>query len=96
LETLNELRMGTIPDTQKLHMMQGLRIRINDIDHLFFGPVVHDPDNKFNVQEIEDVGLVPMASVTDLLRDGEQSTEAEQLFYGEIRLFQHNAWGWNS
>jgi hypothetical protein len=26
-----------------------------------------DPDNKFNVQEIEDVGLVPMASVTDLL-----------------------------
>jgi hypothetical protein len=66
LETLNELQMGTIP-TRKLHMMQGLRIRINDVDHLFFGPVVFDPDNKFNVQEIEDVGLVPMASVTDLL-----------------------------
>jgi hypothetical protein len=66
LETLNELRMGTI-QKQKLHMMQGLRIKINDIDHLFFGPVVFDPDNKFNVQEIEDVGLVPMASVTDLL-----------------------------
>jgi hypothetical protein len=66
LETLNELRTETI-QKQKLHMMQGLRIKINDIDHLFFGPVVFDPDNKFNVQEIEDVGFVPMASVTDLL-----------------------------
>jgi hypothetical protein len=63
--------MGTTP-IRKLHMMQGLRIKINDIDHLFFGPVVHDPDNKFNVQEIEDVGLVPMASVTDLLARAQQ------------------------
>ena len=66
MDTLNELLTETI-QKQKLHMMQGLRIRINDVDHLFFGPVVHDPDSKFNVQEIEDVGLVPMASVTDLL-----------------------------
>jgi hypothetical protein len=60
-------------------MMQGLRIRINDIDHLFFGPVVFDPENKFNVQEIEDVGLVPMASVTDLLARAQQGEK----FYGE-------------
>jgi hypothetical protein len=80
LETLNELQMGTIP-TRKLHMMQGLRIKINDIDHLFFGPVVHDPDNKFNVQEIEDVGLVPMASVTDLLA----RTQRGEKFYGEVQ-----------
>jgi hypothetical protein len=80
LETLNELQMGTIP-TRKLHMMQGLRIKINDVDHLFFGPVVHDPDNKFNVQEIEDVGLVPMASVTDLLA----RTQRGEKFYGEVQ-----------
>jgi hypothetical protein len=80
LETLNELRMGTI-QKQKLHMMQGLRIKINDIDHLFFGPVVFDPDNKFNVQEIEDVGLVPMASVTDLLT----RTQEGEKFYGEVQ-----------
>jgi hypothetical protein len=80
LETLNELQMGTIP-TRKLHMMQGLRIRINDIDHLFFGPVVHDPDSKFNVQEIEDVGLVPMASVTDLLARAQRGEK----FYGEVQ-----------
>ena len=78
--TLNELQMGTIP-TRKLHMMQGLRIKINDIDHLFFGPVVFDPDNKFNVQEIEDVGLVPMASVTDLLT----RTQEGEKFYGEVQ-----------
>jgi hypothetical protein len=80
LETLNELQMGTIP-TRKLHMMQGLRIRINDVDHLFFGPVVHDPDSKFNVQEIEDVGLVPMASVTDLLarNEGEKFNEGDKV-----------------
>jgi hypothetical protein len=80
LGTLNELQMGTIP-TRKLHMMQGLRIRINDVDHLFFGPVVFDPDNKFNVQEIEDVGLVPMASVTDLLT----RTQEGEKFYGEVQ-----------
>jgi hypothetical protein len=72
--------MGTI-QKQKLHMMQGLRIKINDIDHLFFGPVVHDPNNKFNVQEIEDVGLVPMASVTDLLT----RTQEGEKFYGEVQ-----------
>jgi hypothetical protein len=80
LETLNELQMGTTP-IRKLHMMQGLRIKINDIDHLFFGPVVFDPDNKFNVQEIEDVGLVPMASVTDLLSRAQQGEK----FYGEVQ-----------
>jgi hypothetical protein len=80
LETLNELLTETI-QKQKLHMMQGLRIRINDIDHLFFGPVVHDPENKFNVQEIEDVGLVPMASVTDLLSRAQQGEK----FYGEVQ-----------
>ena len=80
METLNELRMGTI-QKQKLHMMQGLRIKINDVDHLFFGPVVHDPNNKFNVQEIEDVGLVPMASVTDLLT----RTQEGEKFYGEVQ-----------
>ena len=80
METLNELLTETI-QKQKLHMMQGLRIRINDIDHLFFGPVVHDPENKFNVQEIEDVGLVPMASVTDLLSRAQQGEK----FYGEVQ-----------
>ena len=80
METLNELQTGTIP-TRKLHMMQGLRIKINDIDHLFFGPVVFDPDNKFNVQEIEDVGLVPMASVTDLLT----RTQEGEKFYGDVQ-----------
>ena len=80
METLNELLTETI-QKQKLHMMQGLRIRINDVDHLFFGPVVYDPDNKFNVQEIEDVGLVPMASVTDLLFRAQQGEK----FYGEVQ-----------
>jgi hypothetical protein len=40
-----------------------------------------DPDNKFNVQEIEDVGLVPMASVTDLLARAQQGEK----FYGEVQ-----------
>ena len=80
METLNELQTGTTP-TQKLFMMQGLRIKINDVDHLFFGPVVFDPDNKFNVQEIEDVGLVPMASVTDLLARAQRGEK----FYGEVQ-----------
>ena len=80
METLNELLTETI-QKQKLHLMQGLRIKINDVDHLFFGPVVHDPDNKFNVQEIEDVGLVPMASVTDLLT----RTQEGEKFYGEVQ-----------
>ncbi len=80
METLSELRMGTIP-TRKLHMMQGLRIKINNVDHLFFGPVVHDPDDRFNVQEIEDVGLVPMASVTDLLSRAQQGEK----FYGDVQ-----------
>jgi hypothetical protein len=39
------------------------------------------PDNKFNVQEIEDVGLVPMASVTDLLT----RTQEGEKFYGEVQ-----------
>jgi len=43
--------------------------------------VVHDPDGKFNVQEIEDVGLVPMASVTDLLSRAQQGEK----FYGEVQ-----------
>ena len=80
METLSELRMGTIP-TRKLHMMQALRIKINNVDHLFFGPVVHDPDDRFNVQEIEDIGLVPMASVTDLLA----RTQQGEKFYGEVQ-----------
>ena len=80
LGDLERVANGDDPNTQ-LHMMQGLRIRINDIDHLFFGPVVHDPDSKFNVQEIEDVGLVPMASVTDLLT----RTQEGEKFYGEVQ-----------
>ena len=80
MEISNELLMETI-QKQKLHLMQGLRIKINDVDHLFFGPVVFDPDNKFNVQEIEDVGLVPMASVTDLLT----RTQEGEKFYGEVQ-----------
>lgn len=80
METLNELLTETI-QKQKLFMMQGLRIKINGIDHLFFGPVVHDPEDKFNVQEIEDVGLVPMASVTDLLT----RTQEGEKFYGEVQ-----------
>ena len=80
METLNKLLTETI-QKQKLHLMQGLRIKINGIDHLFFGPVVHDPEDKFNVQEIEDVGLVPMASVTDLLT----RTQEGEKFYGEVQ-----------
>ena len=80
METSNELLMETTPK-QKLHLMQGLRIKINSVDYLFFGPVIYDPDNKFNVQEIEDVGYVPMASVTDLLT----RTQEGEKFYGEVQ-----------
>ena len=80
MEISNELQTETIPK-QKLHLMQGLRIKINNMDYLFFGPVIYDPDNKFNVQEIEDVGFVPMASVTDLLT----RTQAGENLYGEVQ-----------
>ena len=80
METLNELQTEMIPK-QKLHLMQGLRIKINNLDYLFVGPVIYDPDNKFNVQEIEDVGFVPMASVTDLLT----RTQEGEKFYGHVQ-----------
>ena len=50
-----------------MHLMQGLRIKINNMDYLFFGPIIHDPEDKFNVQEIEDMGLIPMAGVCAML-----------------------------
>ena len=61
--------------------MQALRIRINNVDHLFFGPLVHDPDDKFNVQEIEDCGSLPMASVSDML----ERVQGGENFYGEVQ-----------
>ena len=73
MEISNELLTETTPK-QKLHLMQGLRIKINGMDYLFFGPIIHDPEDKFNVQEIEDLGLLPMDSVTRML-DKVQSGE---------------------
>ena len=66
MESLNRLPDRMIP-TQKLHLMSAIRVKINGMDYLFFGPLIHDPDNKFNVQEIEDMGMIPMATVTEML-----------------------------
>lgn len=65
--------------TQKLHLMSALRVKINGVDHLFFGPMINDPEDKFNVQEIEDMGLIPMDSVTNML---EKVQNGEHLFDG--------------
>ena len=73
MESLNRLPDRMIP-TQKLHLMSALRVKINGMDYLFFGPTIHDPEDKFNVQEIEDLGLIPMDSVTRML-DRVQSGE---------------------
>jgi len=73
LESLNRLPDRMIP-TQKLHLMSALRVKINGMDYLFFGPIIHDPEDKFNVQEIEDMGMIPMDSVTRML-DKVQSGE---------------------
>jgi len=54
--------------------MSALRVKINGMDYLFFGPIIHDPEDKFNVQEIEDMGMIPMDSVTRML-DKVQSGE---------------------
>ena len=67
MESLNRLPNKMIP-TQKLHLMSALRVKINGMDYLFFGPIIHDPDDKFNVSEIEDMGLIPMAGVTEMLQ----------------------------
>jgi len=77
LETLNELPSRMTPC--KLHLMSALRIKINGMDYLFFGPTINDPDNKFNVQEIEDMGIIPMLSVTEML---ERVQTGEQLYDG--------------
>lgn len=52
---------------QKLHLMSAIRVKINGLDYLFFGPTIHDPEDKFNVQEIEDMGLIPMSGVCEML-----------------------------
>lgn len=78
MESLNRLPDRMIP-TQKLHLMSAIRVKINGMDYLFFGPIIHDPEDKFNVQEIEDLGLLPMDSVTRML-DKVQS--GEHLFDG--------------
>ena len=67
MESLNRLPDSMIP-TRKLHLMNALRIKINGMDYLFFGPLINDPDNKFNVQEIEDMGMIPMSGVTEMLQ----------------------------
>jgi len=54
--------------TQKLHLMSAIRVKINGMDYLFFGPTIHDPEDKFNVSEIEDMGMIPMAGVTEMLQ----------------------------
>jgi len=59
--------------------MNALRIKINGMDYLFFGPMINDPDNKFNVQEVEDMGMIPMLSVTEML---EKVQNGEQLYDG--------------
>ena len=66
MESLSRLPDSMIP-TRKLHLMNALRIKINGMDYLFFGPMINDPENKFNVQEIEDMGLISMDSVTRML-----------------------------
>ena len=73
MESLNRLPDSMIP-TRKLHLMSALRVKINGMDYLFFGPIIHDPEDKFNVQEIEDMGMIPMDSVTRML-DKVQSGE---------------------
>jgi len=78
LESLSRLPDRMIP-TQKLHLMSALRVKINGVDHLFFGPMISDPEDKFNVQEIEDMGLIPMDSVTKML---EKVQNGEHLFAG--------------
>ena len=78
MESLSRLPDRMIPK-QKLHLMIALRVKINGMDYLFFGPLINDPDNKFNVQEIEDMGLIPMASVTEML---EKVQNGEQLYDG--------------
>ena len=78
MESLNKLPDSMIP-TRKLHLMSALRIKINGMDHLFFGPLIHDPEDKFNVQEIEDMGLIPMDSVTNMLQ---KVQSGEQLYDG--------------
>ena len=75
----NELLEGKTP-ISKLHLMQALRIKINGVDHLFFGPVISDPET-FNVQEIEDFGPLPMASVSDLL----DRVQAGEDLYGHVQ-----------
>ena len=78
MESLNRLPDSMIP-TRKLHLMNALRIKINGMDYLFFGPMINDPDNKFNVQEVEDMGMIPMLSVTEML---EKVQNGEQLYDG--------------
>ena len=65
--------------TQKLHLMSAIRVKINGMDYLFFGPMIHDPEDKFNVQEIEDMGMIPMRGVTDML---EKVQNGETLYDG--------------
>lgn len=66
METLNELP-PEMTLTRKLHLMSAIRVKINGLDYLFFGPTIHDPEEKFNVQEIEDMGLIPMSGVCEML-----------------------------
>jgi len=65
--------------TQKLHLMSALRVKINGMDYLFFGPLISDPEDKFNVSEIEDMGMIPMDSVTNMLQ---KVQSGEHLFEG--------------
>jgi len=65
--------------TQKLHLMSALRVKINGMDYLFFGPLISDPEDKFNVSEIEDMGMIPMRGVTNMLQ---KVQSGEHLFDG--------------
>lgn len=60
--------------------MQALRIKINGVDHLFFGPLIANSNN-FDIQEIEDVGPLPMSSVSDLL----DRVQAGEPLYGTVQ-----------
>lgn len=60
--------------------MQALRIKIGGVDHLFFGPALR-PEQGLDIEEIEDVGPLPMSSVSAML-DRVQSGEP---LYGTVQ-----------